>query len=117
MSTWGRGNVPTGSSPSLESPDAATRSVCADALGRMGTDGKRALVWVSDDNPTRQGQLGVFQNSDPRYKVVLDPDNTGTEMLGEDIKDVEFSWPIGMPLVRSLERELWEVRSGLPRGQ
>jgi hypothetical protein len=23
-------------------------------------------------------------------------------ILGEDIKDVEYSWPIGMPLVRSL---------------
>src|ERR1039458_8678705 len=27
------------------------------------------------------------------------------KLLGEDIKDVEFSWPIGMPLVRSLGRE------------
>jgi len=35
-------------------------------------------------------------------------------IIGEDIKDVEFSWPIGMPLVRSLSRELWEVRSNLP---
>lgn len=33
--------------------------------------------------------------------------------IGEDIKDVEFSWPIGMPLVRSLGSELWEVRSSL----
>jgi hypothetical protein len=23
-------------------------------------------------------------------------------IIGEDIKDVEFSWPIGMPLVRAL---------------
>jgi phage-related protein len=38
-------------------------------------------------------------------------------MLGEDIKDVEFSWPIGMPLVRSLGRGLWEVRSSLTRGR
>jgi phage-related protein len=37
--------------------------------------------------------------------------------IGEDIKDVEFSWPIGMPLVRPLGRELWEVRSNLPRGR
>lgn len=34
-------------------------------------------------------------------------------IIGEDIKDVEFSWPIGMPLVRSLGRNLWEVRSNL----
>ena len=32
-------------------------------------------------------------------------------VIGEDIKDVEFSWPIGMPLVRSLGRELWDVGS------
>jgi phage-related protein len=38
-------------------------------------------------------------------------------VIGEDVKDVEFSWPIGMPLVRSLGRGLWEVRSGLPRGR
>jgi phage-related protein len=38
-------------------------------------------------------------------------------VIGEDIKDVEFSWPIGMPLVGSLGRELWEVRSHLPRGR
>jgi phage-related protein len=39
------------------------------------------------------------------------------KVIAEDIKDVEFSWPIGMPLVRSLGRELWEVRSSLPRGR
>ena len=39
------------------------------------------------------------------------------KIIGEDIKDVEFSWPIGMPLVRPLGRELWEVRSSLKRGR
>src|SRR5271157_4911499 len=39
------------------------------------------------------------------------------KVIGEDIKDVEFSWPIGMPLIRSLGRELWEVRSSLPQGR
>jgi len=37
--------------------------------------------------------------------------------IGADIKDVEFSWPIGMPLVRYLGNELWEVRSSLARGR
>ncbi len=44
-------------------------------------------------------------------------DHPDRKAIGEDIKDVEFSWPIGMPLVRSLGRDLWEVRSGLPRGR
>ena len=39
------------------------------------------------------------------------------KVIGEDIKDVEFSWPIGMPLVDSLGRNLWEVRSRLPHGR
>jgi phage-related protein len=38
------------------------------------------------------------------------------KIIGEDLKDIEFSWPIGLLLVRSLGRELWEVRSSLPRG-
>jgi phage-related protein len=38
-------------------------------------------------------------------------------IIGEDIKDVEFSWPIGMPLVRPLGKDLWEVRSSLPHGR
>eukprot|EP00456_Euglypha_rotunda_P059600 TRINITY_DN49813_c0_g1_i1.p1 TRINITY_DN49813_c0_g1~~TRINITY_DN49813_c0_g1_i1.p1 ORF type:complete len:108 (-),score=5.41 TRINITY_DN49813_c0_g1_i1:376-699(-) len=37
--------------------------------------------------------------------------------IGEDIKDVESSWPIGMPLVRSLSNGCWEVRSTLPHGR
>lgn len=36
--------------------------------------------------------------------------------LGEDIKTVQFGWPLGMPLVRKLEKDLWEVRSSLPSG-
>jgi phage-related protein len=39
------------------------------------------------------------------------------KLVGEDIKDVEFSWPIGMPLCRPLGKGLWEVRSDLARGR
>lgn len=30
--------------------------------------------------------------------------------IGEDIKTVQFGWPIGMPLVRHLGDDIWEVR-------
>jgi phage-related protein len=33
--------------------------------------------------------------------------------LGHDLATVEFSWPVGMPLCRSLGGGLWEVRSNL----
>jgi phage-related protein len=32
------------------------------------------------------------------------------KMIGEDIKTVQFGWPLGMPLVDHLGGEIWEVR-------
>lgn len=37
--------------------------------------------------------------------------------IGEDIKLVQFRWPLGMPLVRKLETDLWEVRTHLSGGR
>ena len=39
------------------------------------------------------------------------------QVIGIDIKTVEFSWPLGMPLVRKLEANLWEVRSNISNRQ
>jgi phage-related protein len=36
------------------------------------------------------------------------------KVIGEDIKLLQYRWPLGMPLVRKLESDLWEVRSKLP---
>jgi phage-related protein len=36
--------------------------------------------------------------------------------IGYDIKTAQYGWPLGMPLVRKLERDLWEVRSDFPAG-
>lgn len=33
--------------------------------------------------------------------------------IGEDIKAIELNWPVGLPLVRKLDTDLWEVRSTL----
>ena len=33
--------------------------------------------------------------------------------IGDDIRTVQFGWPLGMPLVRSLGGGIWEVRTGL----
>ena len=39
------------------------------------------------------------------------------KVIGEDVKLLQFRWPLGMPLVRKLEAELWEVRSNLTAGK
>ena len=34
--------------------------------------------------------------------------------IGQDLMRVQYRWPVGMPLCRSLGEGLWEVRSDLP---
>mgnify|MGYP000937841739 CR=1 FL=1 len=41
------------------------------------------------------------------------PDND-RKVIGIDIATAEYGWPVGMPLCRSLEEGLWEIRSSLP---
>lgn len=35
------------------------------------------------------------------------------KIIGEEIKTVQFGWPIGMPLVKKLDANLWEIRAKL----
>jgi len=69
----------------------------------MATEPKRVPAFFYRSNagrePVREWLLG------------LSPEDR--KVIGEDIKDVEFSWPIGMLLVRFLGDALWEVRSNL----
>lgn len=37
--------------------------------------------------------------------------------IGEDIKTVQYGWPLGMPLVDNLGKGLWEVRTKLAGGK
>jgi len=44
-------------------------------------------------------------------------DREDKKILGEDIKTVQFGWPLGMPLIKSLGDGLWEIRSNLTHGR
>ena len=35
--------------------------------------------------------------------------------IGTEIKTLQYGWPIGMPLVRKLESNLWEIRCDLDK--
>ncbi len=39
------------------------------------------------------------------------------KIIGDDIRLVEFGWPVGMPVCRPLGNRLWEVRSNLTQGR
>jgi len=45
----------------------------------------------------------------------LSPDDR--KRIGEDIKTVEFGWPVGMPVCRPLGGGIYEVRSGLAQNR
>jgi len=49
--------------------------------------------------------------TDPRQVL---PEDKKT--IGEDIKAVQYGWPMGMPIVRKLSANLWEVRSDITVG-
>ena len=51
---------------------------------------------------------------DPALDWLRGLDKEDRRMIGLDLMRVPFGWPIGMPLVRSLNGGLWEVRSSLP---
>jgi len=44
---------------------------------RPAAAGKVPLVWVSDDNPARREQIGLFNELHADYHLRLDPSNTG----------------------------------------
>ena len=61
--------------------------------------------------------MGTTSGKDPQL-ICWQIENIHREdplfVLGHDLKRVQYGWPVGMPLVKSLGGGLWEVRSSLP---
>ena len=54
---------------------------------------------------------------EPVRQWLLELDRDDRKAIGEDIKLVQFRWPLGLPLVRKISADLWEVRSHLSSGR
>ena len=66
-------------------------------------------------------QLNVFffrsgSGSEPVREWLKSLPTAYKKAIGADIKTVQFGWPIGMPVVRKMAPDLWEVRSHIPEG-
>ena len=46
----------------------------------------------------------------PVREWLLTLEKQDRKIIGQDIKTVEFGWPVGMPVCRHLEGKLYEVR-------
>lgn len=52
--------------------------------------------------------------NEPVRKWLKSLDKNLRLIIGEDLKRVQYRWPLEMPLVRNLSDGLWELRSTLP---
>lgn len=52
-------------------------------------------------------------DKEPVKEWLLSLDKLDRLIIGQDIKTVELGWPLGMPLVRKMDNDLWEVRCSL----
>jgi phage-related protein len=53
------------------------------------------------------------RGNEPVREWLLDLGKDDRRIIGEDIKTVEFGWPVGMPTCRPMGNGLYEVRSDL----
>jgi phage-related protein len=61
--------------------------------------------------------FGTPQGNEPVRDWLKGLDPVARRRIGFDLKGLEYGWPVGMPLCRSLGRGLWELRSSLPDGR
>jgi len=54
--------------------------------------------------------------NEPVRQWLKDLERPDRKAIGEDLKTAQYGWPLGMPLIRKLEVDLWEVRSHISQG-
>jgi len=76
---------------------------------------------MADETPPKQPILNVHfykteNEREPVREWLRELSKEDKKSIGEDIKTAQFGWPIGMPLIRKLEQNMWEVRSRIKDG-
>ena len=56
------------------------------------------------------------KGNEPVKEWLLDLRKLDRATIGGDIRTVQIGWPLGMPLVRKMGADLWEVRSMISDG-
>lgn len=66
--------------------------------------------------PVLEARFFLTENgAEPVREWLRDLAAPDRKAIGEDIKTVQFGWPLGMPLVDHLDGDIWEVRIRLDR--
>lgn len=91
-------------------------STCLDKCTNYGT-----LVAMMSNDDNNEPVLDVVfyrteAGNEPVREWLKSLPREDRKVVGEDIKTAQYGWPLGMPLIRKLERGLWEVRSSINTG-
>jgi phage-related protein len=75
------------------------------------------LLWysavVQREQPLRVVFFRTETGNEPVREWLKGLSKEEKKVIGEDVKTVQFTWPIGKPLVDNLGEQIWEVRSRL----
>src|SRR4030042_3110896 len=52
-------------------------------------------------------------NNEPVREWLRELSQEERKIIGIEIRTVQIGWPLGMPLVKKLDRDLWEIRCKL----
>jgi phage-related protein len=66
--------------------------------------------------PIRVAFFRLDSGGEPVREWLNDLPKEQCRAIGEDVKTLQFGWPIGMPLVRKIADNLWELRSHISTG-
>ena len=66
--------------------------------------------------PIRVAFFRLDSGGEPVREWLKDLPKEQCRAIGEDVKTLQFGWPIGMPLVRKIADNLWELRSHISAG-
>ena len=68
------------------------------------------------DRPTPVIFFQLDSGREPVRDWLKSLDRHNRKLVGEDIKTLQFGWPVGMPIARKVADDLWELRSRLKAG-
>ena len=71
---------------------------------------------MSKDRPILVQFFRLDSGREPVREWLKDLQAEHRKTIGEDIKTLQFGWPVGMPLARKMEEGLWELRSHISAG-
>jgi phage-related protein len=85
--------------------------------GSLANAPKKVHAVTATDEPVLNVRFyATAQGREPVREWLGELNQASRKAIGADIKTVQFGWPLGMPLVRKLQPDLWEVRVSLPDG-